>query len=79
MRSRIGLLGLRCTALSTGKTNSCRWRKAHDKPCGYVAIGALMEAMTWTTGKVYKVEKVACIANGATNGVYRISKEAAEV
>ena len=59
-------------------TCPCRWRKEHDKPCGYVAVGALTEAMAWTTGKVYKVEEVACIANGATNGVYRIPKEAVE-
>jgi predicted hydrocarbon binding protein len=53
----------------------CHWRPAHDKPCCYVSVGAIMEAMAWTTGKVYKVEEVACIANGATNCVYRIPKE----
>jgi predicted hydrocarbon binding protein len=54
----------------------CRWRPKHDKPCCYVSVGALMEAMAWTTGKVHKVEEVACIANGASNCVYRIPKEA---
>lgn len=53
----------------------CRWRPEHDKPCCYVSVGALMEAMAWTTGKVYKVEEVACISNGASNCVYRIPKE----
>ena len=56
----------------------CRWRPKHDKPCCYVSVGAIMEAMAWTTGKVYKVEEVACISNGATNCVYRIPKEASE-
>ena len=56
----------------------CRWRPEHDKPCCFVSVGALMEAMAWTTGKVYKVEEVACIANGASNCVYRIPKEPAE-
>jgi predicted hydrocarbon binding protein len=56
----------------------CRWRPEHDKPCCYVSVGALMEAMAWTTGKVYKVEEVACISNGATNCVYRIPKEPTE-
>jgi predicted hydrocarbon binding protein len=55
----------------------CRWRPKHDKPCCYVSVGAIMEAMAWCTGKVYKVEEVACIANGATNCVYRIPKEPA--
>jgi predicted hydrocarbon binding protein len=56
----------------------CRWRPDHDKPCCYVSVGALMEAMAWTTGKVYKVEEVACISNGASNCVYRIPKEPTE-
>ena len=56
----------------------CRWRPEHEKPCCYVSVGALMEAMAWTTGKVYKVEEVACISNGASNCVYRIPKEPAE-
>jgi predicted hydrocarbon binding protein len=53
----------------------CRWRPKHDKPCCFVSVGALMEAMAWTTGKVFKVEEVACISNGASNCVYRIPKE----
>lgn len=56
----------------------CRWRPEHDKPCCYVSVGAIMEAMAWTTGKVYKVEEVACISNGASNCVYRIPKEPVE-
>jgi predicted hydrocarbon binding protein len=56
----------------------CHWRPAHDKPCCYVSVGALMEAMAWITGKVHKVEEVACISNGASNCVYRIAKEASE-
>lgn len=56
----------------------CRWRPEHDKPCCYVSVGALMEAMAWTTGKVFKVEEVACISNGASNCVYRIPKEPVE-
>ena len=56
----------------------CRWRPAHDKPCCFVTVGVLMEAMAWITGKVHKVEEVACIANGASNCVYRIAKEATE-
>lgn len=56
----------------------CHWRPKHDKPCCYVSVGAIMEAMAWTTGKVFKVEEVACISNGASNCVYRIPKESAE-
>lgn len=56
----------------------CRWRPAHDKPCCYVTVGVLMEAMTWITGKLHRVEEVACISNGASNCVYRIAKEATE-
>lgn len=56
----------------------CRWRPKHDKPCCYVSVGALMEAMAWTTGKVYKVEEVACISNGAKNCVYHIPKKPVE-
>jgi predicted hydrocarbon binding protein len=41
-------------------------------------MGVLMEAMAWTTGKLYKVEEVACIANGASNCVYRIPKQPTE-
>lgn len=56
----------------------CGWRPAHDKPCCFVSVGALMEAMAWTTGKIHKVEEVACISNGASNCVYRIDKQAIE-
>ena len=56
----------------------CRWRPPHDKPCCYVTVGVLMEAMAWITGKLHKVEEVACISNGASSCVYRISKEATE-
>ena len=56
----------------------CRWRPEHEKPCCYVSVGAIMEAMAWTTGKVSKVEEVACISNGASNCVYRIPKEPVE-
>jgi predicted hydrocarbon binding protein len=56
----------------------CEWRPAHDKPCCYTTMGVLMEAMAWTTGKFYKVEEVACIANGASNCVYRIPKQPTE-
>jgi predicted hydrocarbon binding protein len=37
-----------------------------------------MEAMAWITGKVHKVEEVACISNGASNCVYRIAKDSSE-
>lgn len=57
----------------------CHWRPAHDKPCCYVTVGALMEAMAWVTGKLHRVEEVACIASGASNCVYRIAKKATEV
>jgi len=56
----------------------CGWRPAHDKPCCYVTVGVLMEAMAWVTGKLHKVEEVACISNGASNCVYRINKQATE-
>jgi predicted hydrocarbon binding protein len=56
----------------------CRWRPPHDKPCCYVTVGVLMEAMAWITGKLHKVEEVACISNGASSCVYRIAKEATE-
>ena len=56
----------------------CRWRPEHEKPCCFVSVGALMEAMAWTTGKVFKVEEVACISNGASNCVYRIPKQPVE-
>ena len=56
----------------------CHWRPPHEKPCCYVTVGVLMEAMAWITGKLYKVEEVACISNGASSCVYRIPKEPAE-
>ncbi len=56
----------------------CRWRPSHDKPCCFVSVGALTEAMAWTTGKVFRVEEVACISNGASNCVYRIPKQPVE-
>ncbi len=56
----------------------CHWRPDHEKPCCFTTVGVLMEAMAWTTGKLYKVEEVACMANGASNGVYRISKQPVE-
>ncbi|MCB0208194.1 MAG: 4-vinyl reductase [Anaerolineae bacterium] len=56
----------------------CKWRPDHDKPCCYVTVGVLMEAMAWITGHMYKVEEVACIANGAASCVYRIPKEPSE-
>jgi predicted hydrocarbon binding protein len=56
----------------------CGWRPSHDKPCCYVTVGVLMEAMAWITGKLHKVEEVACISNGASSCVYRIAKEATE-
>ncbi|MCB0167795.1 MAG: 4-vinyl reductase [Anaerolineae bacterium] len=56
----------------------CKWRPEHDKPCCYVTIGVLMEAMAWITGKMYKVEEVACISNGAASCVYRIPKAPSE-
>lgn len=56
----------------------CKWRPEHDKPCCYVTVGVLMESMAWITGKMYKVEEVACIANGAASCVYRIPKEPSE-
>ncbi len=56
----------------------CHWRPSHDKPCCFVSVGAMMEAMAWTTGKIYKVEEVACISNGASNCVFRVSKQPAE-
>lgn len=56
----------------------CRWRPDHDKPCCFTTVGVLMESMAWTTGKLYKVEEVACIANGASNCVYRIPKQPVE-
>ncbi len=52
----------------------CRWRPKHDKPCGFVAAGTFMEAMAWATGKLYRVEEVACICSGAASGVFRIPK-----
>lgn len=56
----------------------CGWRPEHDKPCCYVTVGVLMEAMAWITGKVHRVEEVACIANGAASCVYRVAKEAVD-
>ncbi len=55
-----------------------RWRPPHEKPCCFVSVGAMMEAMAWTTGKIYKAEEVACISNGASNCVFRVSKQPAE-
>ncbi|RME73648.1 MAG: hypothetical protein D6784_11640, partial [Chloroflexi bacterium] len=53
----------------------CHWRPPHKKPCCFVSVGALTEAMAWTTGKIFKVEEVACISTGAANCVYRIPKQ----
>jgi len=52
----------------------CQWRPKHEYPCGFVAVGSFMEAMAWATGRVYRVEEVACISCGASNGVFRIPK-----
>ncbi len=56
----------------------CYFRPPHDKPCCFVTVGALMEAMAWVTGNIHKVEEVACISSGASNCVYRIDKKASE-
>ncbi len=56
----------------------CQWRPSHEKPCCFTTVGVLMEAMAWITGKVYKVEEVACQASGASNCVYRIPKAPVE-
>ncbi len=56
----------------------CFARPAHDKPCCFVTVGVLMEAMAWITGKLHRVEEVACISNGASSCVYRINKAATE-
>jgi predicted hydrocarbon binding protein len=56
----------------------CRWRPPHNKPACYVTVGVLMEAMAWITGKLHRVEEVACISNGASGCVYRIAKTASE-
>ena len=56
----------------------CQWRPDHDKPCCYTTVGVLMEAMAWVTGKVYRVEEVACINNGAASCVYRVPKQPVE-
>lgn len=56
----------------------CGTRPPHDKPCCFVTVGVLMEAMAWITGKLHRVEEVACIAQGASNCVYRINKAASE-
>jgi predicted hydrocarbon binding protein len=56
----------------------CRWRPTHDKPACYVTVGVLMQAMAWITGKLHRVEEVACISSGASSCVYRIEKKATE-
>ena len=57
----------------------CRWRPPHNKPACYVTVGVLMEAMAWITGKLHRVEEVACISNGASSCVYRVEKQASEM
>jgi predicted hydrocarbon binding protein len=56
----------------------CRWRPKHDSPACFVTVGVLQQAMTWATGKNFKVEEVTCISNGASACVYRIPKEPIE-
>jgi predicted hydrocarbon binding protein len=56
----------------------CRWRPPHSKPACYVTVGVLMEAMAWITGKLHRVEEVACISNGASGCVYRIEKKGSD-
>ncbi len=56
----------------------CRWRPKHDKPACFATLGVLQEAMSWATGKNFKVEEVTCISNGASACVYRIPKEPIE-
>lgn len=56
----------------------CHWRPPHNKPACYVTVGVLMESMAWITGKLHKVEEVACISNGASSCVYRVEKAATE-
>jgi bacteriochlorophyll 4-vinyl reductase len=56
----------------------CRWRPRHDSPACFVTVGVLQEALTWATGKSFKIEEVACISNGASACVYRIPKQPIE-
>ncbi|MCG3208079.1 MAG: hypothetical protein FOGNACKC_01680 [Anaerolineae bacterium] len=56
----------------------CGWRPPHDKPACYVTVGVLMESMAWITGKLHRVEEVACISMGASSCVYRVEKAATE-
>ena len=47
----------------------CRWRPMHKKPACFATVGALQEAMTWATGKNFRLEGVARISNGASTCV----------
>jgi len=56
----------------------CHWRPRHEGPACFVTVGVLQEAVTWATGKMFKIEEVACISNGASACVYRIPKHPME-
>ena len=56
----------------------CRWRPKHDKPACFATLGVLQEAMAWATGKNFKIDELACMANGASACVYRIPKQPSE-
>ncbi len=52
----------------------CHWRPAHDKPCCFVSIGGIQEALRWATGKSFRVEEVTCLAKGDDACRYQIPK-----
>jgi bacteriochlorophyll 4-vinyl reductase len=56
----------------------CRWRPKHDNPACFVTVGVLQEALSWATGKNFRIEEVACISRGASACVYRIPKQPIE-
>jgi predicted hydrocarbon binding protein len=52
----------------------CRWRGKKEKPCCFVTVGVLREALHWATGQGFDIEEIKCIATGDQVCRYRIPK-----
>lgn len=52
------------------------WGRETDSPCCHMAVGVLQESLYWvSTGRHFKVEEVACIAQGDSSCIIQITRE----
>jgi hypothetical protein len=52
------------------------WGRKSEKPCCYIGMGLLQEALRWVSGgKEFRVDEIACIGVGDTTCTYCIYKE----